>query len=137
MIQVINHPPAGSNLWEATIFADLEELATVDKAVLKFEEFGVMVGNVYDDPIVALRELKTEKLAVTGWGDFPSDFDHMEFLGRWFRAAKINHLGSFFLQISKIPQTGAGFPVTYMVTNDGKIFEDSYAIGCPYPKEWE
>lgn len=137
MIRIVNLPPAGSNLWEASIFADLEDLATVDKDVLKSEEFGVMVGSVFDDPSVALRDLKTEKLTVTSWGDFPSDFDHMDFLGRWFRAAKINHLGNFFLQISKKPRTGTGYPVTYAVTNDGKIFEDSYSIGCPYPKLWE
>lgn len=137
MIRILNHPSAGSNVWEATVFHDLEEMASIDKELLKSSEFGVMIGTVFDDPLVALRPLKSCRLSVTSWGEFPSEFDHMKLIEKWFKAAKINHLGWFFLQISKEPQGNVGFPVTYAVTQEGKVFEDSYAIGCPFPHAWE
>lgn len=133
MFRVLNQPPANSIDWVVNLHLPEED----SSYELPSSEFGMAVGSTKDDPIYCLQPFRGCRLAISVCEDLPSDFDFMEFLTKWFKAAKLNNIQRFFIQLTRIPESGEGFPDLITVDQSGEIFSQEFRAMIPYPHAQE
>lgn len=128
MLKIINHPPARSNIWTIELHMGYSELPAYPS-----EEFGVAVGSIKENPAYCLGLFRGCRVAISVFEDLPHEFDYMAFIKGWYKAAKLCCVGSFFIQLTRIPEKNEGFPELITVDHTGEIHSQTIKIGIPYP----
>lgn len=129
MLRVLNQPPAGSIDWAINLHKP-EEDASYE---LPSSEFGVAVGSINDEPISSLMPFRGCRVAISVCEDLPYEFDSLKFIESWFKAARLNALGLFFIQLTRIPESGEGFPELITADHTGAVHSQEFRVGIPYP----
>lgn len=130
MLQIINQPPKGSNLWTISLHVGYD-----DYPELPSDEFGVAAGSINDEPELCLRQFKGARVAISVCEDLPHQFNFLRFIERWFKTGRVNALGSFFIQLTRIPENNTGFPELITADHTGAIHSQEFRVGIPYPHQ--